>query len=578
MHIYIRCCRSENAGIPSIRTATKLCATAKEKAESLNDFCQTMFTRENLHQVPQKGPSPHPSIGHLHIHRTGVAKQLLQLNPAKASGPDQIPPKLLKIIAHEIAPALSCIFQQSYNCGTVPPQWKQALVTPVYKSGDRSDPSNYRPISLTCICCKVMEHIILSHVSKHLASNNILTDAQHGFRQGLSTSTQLSSIVHDWSSVLQKRSQFDVVFLDFQKAFDRVPHHRLCMKLQYYGISGDSLNWIMSFLTERKQAVVIDGTQSSWRAVTSGVPQGSVIGPTLFLLFINDIQDNIQSSIRLFADDCVVYREIVNEDDHLKLLQDVQLLSIWSQTWLMNFNVQKCGIHSITRKRTPRIYQYKLLNDEIPRVNEYKYLGVTITADLRWNKHCQTIRHKASRTLGLIRRTLSPCSTEVKARAYTALVRPQLEYGSEAWNPYTASNINSLEQVQKSAARFAQGDYRQTTSSSALVSALGWDSLHSRRLLAQCVLFYKIHHHLVNMPFPPEITQASYIGRQDHELKYTVPRATIDPYKYSFYPRAIRTWNHLPRAVVITADPTLFRGAALPILRTMQPPVGSAMI
>ena len=123
-----------------------------------------------------------------------------------------------------------------------------------------------------------------------------------------------------------------------------------------------------------------------------------------------------------------------------------------------------------------------------------------------------------------------------------------------------------------------QGDYRQTTSSSALVSALGWDSLHSRRLLAQCVLFYKIHHHLVNMPFPPEITQASYIGRQDHELKYTVPRATIDPYKYSFYPRAIRTWNHLPRAVVITADPTLYRGAALPILRTMQPPVGSAMI
>ena len=147
----------------------------------------------------------------------------------------------------------------------------------------------------------------------------------------------------------------------------------------------------------------------------------------------------------------------------------------------MNFDVKKCGVLSITRKRTPRIYQYKLLNDEIPRVNEYKSLGVTITADLRWNKHCQTIRHKASRTLGLIRRTLSPCSRAY--RAYTALVRPQLEYGSEAWNPHTASNINSLEQAQKSAARFVQGDYRQTTSSSALVSTLGWDSLHSRAFL-----------------------------------------------------------------------------------------------
>ena len=268
----------------------------------------------------------------------------------------------------------------------------------------------------------------------------------------------------------------------------------------------------------------------------------------------------------------------MTEDDHSKLLQDIQLLSIWSKTWLMNFNVKKCGVLSITRKRTPRIYQYKLLNEEIPRVNEYKYLGMTITADLRWNKHCQNIRKKASQTLGLIRRTLSPCTAAVKSRAYTTLVRPQLEYGSEAWNPYTASNINLLEQVQKSAARFVQCDYRQTTSSSALVSALGWDSLHCRRLLAQCVLFFKIHHHLVNVPFPPEISQASYFGRQDHQLKYTVPRATIDLYKYSFYPRAIRMWNHLPGAVVTTADPTLFRGAALPILRTMQPPVGSAMM
>ena len=198
--------------------------------------------------------------------------------------------------------------------------------------------------------------------------------------------------------------------------------------------------------------------------------------------------------------------------------------------------MKKCAVLSITRKRNPTVFQYHLHSDPLPRAKEYKYLGVTITDDLRWNKHCQKIRHKASRTLGLIRRTLSPCTKEVKARAYTALVRPQLEYASEAWNPHTTTTVSSLEQVQKTAARFVHRDYRTTTSSSALVLSLGWDSLHTRRLLAQCTLFHKIHHQLVNLPLPHTIISATYIGRHDHQLKYAIPRATIDAYKFSFFP------------------------------------------
>ena len=339
---YIKTCRSDHIGIPSLRTSTKLCATAApEKAESLNDYFQFVFTQEHPHPLPNKGPSPYPTIGHLHIHRPGVVKQLKNINPAKASGPDELPPKLLKLVAHEIAPALSFIFQQSYNCGVVPTQWRQALVAPIHKSGLKSDPSNYRPISLTCICCKVMEHIVLSDLSKHLAANNILTEDQHGFRQRLSTTTQLTSVVHDWSSILQKCSQVDIVFLDFQKAFDRVPHQRLRSKLENYGVIRDSQAWIMSLLCNRKQAVVVDGSRSSWSDVTSGVPQGSSIGPTLFLLYINDIQDNIQSPMKLFADDCAIYREICKEDDHQALQRDLQCLSTWSSDWLMNFNIKK---------------------------------------------------------------------------------------------------------------------------------------------------------------------------------------------------------------------------------------------
>ena len=575
---YIKMCRSENIGIPPLRTSTKLCATGPDKAEALNEYFQSVFTQEQPYPLPQKEKSPYPTIGHLHIHRTGVEKQLRNLNPAKAHGPDELPPKLLKIVAHEIAPALSFLFQQSHNCGVVPTQWRQAPVTPIHKSGVKSDPANYRPISLTCICCKVMEHIVLSHISKHLAANNILTEAQHGFRQQLSTTTQLTSVVHDWSSTLQKRSQVDAVFLDFQKAFDRVPHKRLDIKLEYYGIIGDSKAWIMSLLSGRKQAVVVDGSQSSWRDVTSGVPQGSVIGPTLFLLYINDIQDNTKCTVRLFADDCVIYREIRNDEDHLFIQSDLEYLSAWSSNWLMNFNIKKCAILSITRKRKPRIYQYLLLNEVIPRVDQYKYLGVTITADLRWEKHCQTIRHKASRTLGLLRRTLPSCSSEVKSKAYTALVRPQLEYGSEAWNPHNVTTINGLEKIQKTAARFVCSDYRKSTSSESLISSLKWDSLHTRRLLAQCTLFYKIQYQQVAVPFPAVVLPAAYHGRYDHNLKYTVPAATMDIFKFSFFPRVIKIWNHLPSHAVNIQGTDNFKEAALPVLRTMQPHVGSSVL
>ena len=293
--------------------------------------------------------------------------------------------------------------------------------------------------------------------------------------------------------------------------------------------------------------------------VTSGVPQGSVIGPALFLLYINDITANIQSKMRLFADDSVIYREIHTENDISILQQDLQTLSDWSVKWHMAFNVKKCASLTITRKRTPIQHNYKIANETIPRADKYKYLGVTITKDLRWNTHCQLIL-KANKTLGLLRRTLSPCSKEVKSKAYMSLVRPQLEYGAEAWNPYTSGAAEGVERVQKTAARFVNRDYRKSTSASGLVSQLGWDQLHTRRLLAQSTMLYRIHHHLGNIYLPHFITQGSYISRRDHNLKLSVPEATIDSYKFSFYPRTTRIWNQLPATAVTAPNSHCFPG------------------
>jgi hypothetical protein len=509
----------------------------------------------------------------LSIGLEGVAKQFNNINPAKASGPDEIPARLLKTVANEIAPVMQCLFQQSYDQGVLPDDWKNALVTALHKKGSKSDPGNYRPISLTCITCKIMEHVVLSHVAKHMSRNNILLDSQHGFREKLSTVTQLIVSTHDWASTLNQKGQSDVVLLDFSKAFDLVPHHRLAVKLHHYGIRGPTLNWVKAFLKGRRQAVSVNGMHSSWEDITSGVPQGSVLGPVLFLLYINDISQQLQSQIRLFADDSIVYKEINTPADHEILQNDLDTLSSWADDWLMRFNVPKCAVMSITLKRNVSIHQYSINGEALQRVKQHDYLGVTISDDLKWSSHIQKSVLKASRSLGMLRRTLSPCNSEVKARAYLSLVRPKLEYGSEAWNPHTQTDINRLEQVQRQAARFVHADYRRTTHVTPLLQSLKWDSLQTRRLQSQATMFYKIQYNFVNIQLPSyiQLASSSHRTRSHHNLKYQQPSSTVDAYGYSFYPRTIRIWNKLPATAVNAPSIPVFRTVAFPVIQGMQP-------
>ena len=282
-----------------------------------------MFTLEKNVNVPDKGQSLFPYIPDLNISTAGVEKQVLSLNPTKACRTDEKPPRLLRTVAQEMTPALTFLFDKSYTTGIVPMQWKQALVTGVFEKGSKLDPANYIPISLTCLCCKVMKHIVLSHVANNISANNILLDSQHGFREKLSSVTQLISSCHDWATTIHSQGQVDVVFLDFSKAFDKVRHRRLSVKLSYYGINGSTLTWINDFLRKRVQAVSVNGSHSTWGNVTSGVPQGSFLGPVLFLLYINDIKEKIKSNMRLYADDTIVYREINSINDHDILQEDL---------------------------------------------------------------------------------------------------------------------------------------------------------------------------------------------------------------------------------------------------------------
>ena len=278
-------------------------------------------------------------------------------------------------------------------------------------------------------------------------------------------------------------------------AFDKVPHERLMNKLNYYGIRNNNLNWIKDFLSNRQQQVILNGIQSSKLSVDSGVPQGTVLGPTLFLLFINDLPEHVSSKARLFADDCLLYRITNKISESNELQKDLTNLELWESEWQMKFNPEKCYVINISKKAKPNSFQYKLHNHILETVPDSKYLGVTLSSDLDWGPHINNITAKANKTLGFLRRNMKHCTRKVKSLTYTSLVRPIVEYSSPVWDPYKQNQIAQLEQIQRKAARYVFNDYTNKTPGAVtgMINTLNWESLQSRRTKARLVLLYKIN-------------------------------------------------------------------------------------
>lgn len=561
---FIKHQKSDSSGIPSLKSEGQFVQDPASKAKVLNDQFKSVFTQEPALEKDQQdflnsdfSSSPHPTMPSFTIDCNGVLKLLQRLSPYKACGPDQISARLLRETAQTIAPALTKLYQQSLSTGQIPEDWKQANVCPVYKKGEKYKAQNYRPISLTCICSKFLEHIISSNIITHMRNSNLLYKLQYGFLSLRSTETQLLALQDD--ILRSKAKQVDMIIMDFAKAFDRVPHQRLLYKLAWYGIRGEHLKWIEGFLDKRKQRVVVDGETSGWEPVQSGVPQGSVIGPTMFLVFINDLPDCVSSRIRLFADDTIIYREINSHNDCETLQDDLNQLGKWEQDWCMSFHPDKCNVLRVSRKRVTVQHSYTLHGHTLESVTETKYLGVTMSGNMTWTSHINAISAKASRSLGFIKRNLIIHNVQVKEQAYKALVRPTLEYACTVWDPHTKSATAKLEMVQRRAARYVLGRYHNTSSVSAMVDHLQWKSLQERRRNARLHMMYKMYNNLVDHEAQHHFTAVKRRSRHYNSQALQIDHPNNDMVKFSFFHRTKTEWNHLPEEVVTAPSIGIFK-------------------
>ena len=284
---------------------------------------------------------------------------------------------------------------------------------------------------------------------------HLICPHQHGFLRNRSGVTELLSSLHCIRQKLDKNTQTDILYLDFAKAFDSVDHSILLRKLKAYGVSGRLLDWFSDYLNNRRQRVVVDGVASQWTPVTSGVPQGSILGPMLFVIFINDVPKVVENGTMsaLFADDTKVYRTITSVSDCDQLQQALTNLDVWSSDNNITFNALKCKVLSVTRKKTPISYVYCLGSEQLPKVEEEKDLGVTLSSKLLWDSHVNELTSKANKLLGLLKRTCpSLTDTKVRRTLYLSIVKSQLCYATQVWSPFHNRKLSEeIESVQRRA-------------------------------------------------------------------------------------------------------------------------------
>ena len=466
------------------------------------------------------------------------------------------------------------IFNKSLNDGEIPQDWKKANVTAVFKKGAKHCPLNYRPISLTSIVCKLLESIIKDHVMEHLLINNLVCPNQHGFVPQRSCLTQQVDVLDAWTKAYDQGKCIDVAFLDIKKAYDTLPHKPLLVKLKTMGFETGLLKWIEAFLSNRKQRVVVNDKLSGWASVTSGVPQGSVIGPILFLCYINDMPQQIKNEFKLFADDAKLFAYVKHQSDCESLQNDINSLADWSKKWQLEFHPLKSSILRIG-KHPPEFTYY--INDktgsrfELKQSNTAKDLGVLLDEELNFSKHVDCIVNDANRLVGLLRRSLLALDKKSFVILFKTLIRPKLEYNNSVWYPNYKGDFKKLEGVQRRATKMLPG--MSNLSYTDRLKALDLPTISYRRRRGDLIQVYKYlnDHYNVDWSNLFELVIDPHYLTRGHKFKLYKCAPKSKMRENFFTVRVVNDWNSLPENVVCSPSVNAFKNAlddhwkALPI-------------
>ena len=551
---------SKSTNILEIQVDNRTISSPGDMAETFNDHF-TNIGQLLAQEVPAAEVNPEFYLSHtdkaFHLKTPSldvVFNLLKNIDEKKATGLDMIPSKLLKMAASIVTPSLTAIFTKSIITGIYPTEWKMARVTPVFKKGEKSDLNNYRPISVIPVVSKVFEKIVYDQLYQYLNDNQLLSSCQSGFRSLHSTLTAFLEATNNWSVNIDNGFLNGVVFIDLKKAFDTIDHEIILRKLSYFGADQATAKWFQSYLSNRTQRCNVNGNLSTASTVTCGVPQGSILGPLLFLMYINDLPNCLRvAAPRMFADDTSITLSAKTVAD-LKpaVTSELNNLTCWLRANKLSLNVAKTELMIIgSRQRlNAQCEEINISIDDrtIKRVDHTKSLGLTIDAQLSWSKHVDEISKKVSSAIGALKRIRPFIPTDVAVQIYNALILPHFDYCSPVWDGMSGCLCDKLQKLQNRAARvITQSPF--DTSSNLLLAMLKWEKLSLRRKKQKALIMYKTLNELA-----PDYLQCLFTQRHvnDYNLrnlegKLSLPKPNTNYLKRSFCYSGACLWNNLPQ-------------------------------
>ena len=529
-----------------------------QKANLLNNHFTSIFTVDSDPNLPFLPPftNAFPGMSDIVISPKDVISAIQNLKPSVSHTPDNIPALYLKENCYSLAQPLSDLFNISLSLGQVPSIWKLAIVIPIHKKGQTNKVINFRPISLTSVLCRLMEAIIHKHILSHLINNNLLSNFQHGFLPKRSTLTQQLCFLNHLTSTANNHNPTYVAYIDFSKAFDTISHSKLLHVLNHYKLNHKIINWISDLLHQRKQQTLVEDRLSDISIVTSGVPQGSVLGPLAFALYLESLLIKLSTyckscSIYAYADDLKI-----TSSDQKDLQNALNIVHQWSTEWNLKIQPTKSEYISFYNKTGPQTHpDFNINNTSIPHNSSVKDLGIILNSNFKWSSHIQQTLSKTTGLAFTLLKSFQTSNPSLYTNLYKTYVRPIIEYNSSTWNPTLLTELRTLEKIQRKFTRHLCRKLNISyTDYSHRLQILNLESLEERRIKTDLTILYKILNDIIEIDFKDHF-QFSSITKQynlrGHTQKLLMPKFSKSFSRNNFFTnRIIPIWNKLPQEIV----------------------------